>query len=180
MEDRYLESRGVLETIAISHHIGQQTDFETTLLWRKEPRRVLERMNQHQSVRVLNAYVSDMNEFLEMFDICFALFRDATHVKAVPQSVIECLAKGIPVVCRQDSALGDLLGQHGASLNVPADEPAEAAYAIIELLSDPPRYHSMSVATRQMARQCFDIRSTVDQYAALYQSSGVRIKRIVG
>ena len=179
-EDSYLENRGVPETMAISHLIGQRMDFETTLLWRKEPTRILELMKQYQSVRVLNTYVSDMNEFLEMFDLCFALFRDTIHVKAVPQSVIECLAKGIPVVCRQDSALGDLLSRHRVSLSVPADEPAEAAYAIIELLRDPPRYHSMSVATRQMARQYFDIRSTVDQYAALYQSSGVRIKRIVG
>jgi glycosyltransferase involved in cell wall biosynthesis len=171
-EDRYLESRGVPETIAISHLIGRQIDFETTLLWRKDPPRVLELIDHRRSVTVMQTYIHDMNEFLGEFDLCFALFRDAAHVKAVPQSVIECLAKGIPVVCRQGSALGNLLDRHGVSLNVAADAATEAACAIVELLRDQRRYHNMSAAAWHMAQRYFNIQSTVDQYTALYRSSG--------
>ena len=169
-EEHYLESRGVPETIVISHLIGQQIDFETILLWRKDPTRVRELVNHRQSVNVLDTYIYNMNEFLETFDLCFALFKDTPHVKAVPQSVIECLAKGIPAVCRQDSALGDMLGQHGASLNIPADKSALAAHTVIELLMDQPRYHRMSIAARQMAQRYFNIQTTVGQYLTLYHS----------
>ena len=168
-EERYLKSRGVLQTIEISHLLGQLMDFETTLLWRKDPTYVLNLVDRRRSVRVIGQYIEDMNDFLEEYDLCFALFEDSAYVKAIPTSVMECLAKGIPVICRQGSALSSLLTRHGAGLEVPADEFSKSANLIAKLLRDKARYYEMSDAARWMAQQCFDIDRTVDRYIALYR-----------
>jgi glycosyltransferase involved in cell wall biosynthesis len=169
-EDRYLVSRGIPETIAISHRIGEFLDFETTLLWRKDPSRVRQMIGDRGSVRVSYTYIHNMNEYLESYELCFALFRDTSHVKSVPQSVVECLSKGIPVVSRHDSALGAFLSAHKAGFTVPADEPSKAAWKIVCLLRDRSRYRSMSLAARRMAMRYFSLDGTVDQYLDLYHS----------
>jgi glycosyltransferase involved in cell wall biosynthesis len=96
-----------------------------------------------------------MNTYLERFDLCAALFSDGPDAKAIPQSCLEALAKGIPLLVRRDTALGDLVEKSGAGIAIALERPSETREILERLRSQPSAWGELSKTARRLAELRF-------------------------
>ncbi len=103
-----------------------------------------------------------------------ALYRSAdvfclpSWFEAMPLSILEAMASGLPVVATD---VGDVrrLVEHGVTgLVVPAKRPELLAHALGELLSDPSKRRAMGAAGRDAAAGRFTIGRMIDEIDGLY------------
>ncbi len=73
------------------------------------------------------------------------LFVYPTQADAVPKVVIEALAAGLPVVANDIGAIRHLVGDGARGRVVPADDPAQLADAVADLLRDPEERRRMHI-----------------------------------
>lgn len=92
-----------------------------------------------------------------------------SHADAMPLSVLEAMAVGVPVVA---TAVGDvpamLAGRAG--LTVPAEDQAALEAALIELLADPAKRAEMGAAGEEIAA-ARDSSKMIDSYEALFEAA---------
>lgn len=112
----------------------------------------------------LEGHVDDVAAALREHDV-FVL---ASRSEAFPNSVIEAMASGMPVVASGVGGIPELV-EHGRSgVLVRPDRPEELAHAVIELLRRPSFAHALGRKARVdvLARYSFD--RMVDEFEALY------------
>jgi glycosyltransferase involved in cell wall biosynthesis len=88
---------------------------------------------------------------------------------AMPMTVLEAMALGVPVVA---SAVGDIpivLG-HGGGICVPLGDEDGFVHACLEVLNDESRRQEFATRGRSVARS-FDSRLMVERYAALFDAA---------
>jgi glycosyltransferase involved in cell wall biosynthesis len=164
VEDRYLARRGVLALLDLLRELGPGGPLEAELLWRKDPTHVQSLARDLGDLaRVRAEPVSDMNTYLERFDLCAALFSDGPDAKAIPQSCLEALAKGIPLLVRRDTALADLVEKSGAGVAIALERPSETRETLERIRSQPAAWDELSKAARRLAELRFAPGVVVDQ-----------------
>ncbi|MEO5588387.1 MAG: glycosyltransferase [Gemmatimonadaceae bacterium] len=107
--------------------------------------------------------VVDMSEVYRSSHATICLFSPGFG-KPCPNSVIEGLASGRPVVLSHACGISSLVGRHGAGLSVSSDSRAVAA-AINRLRDD---YDRFSERARLLAEMRFDLRLFLKTYRDLY------------
>jgi glycosyltransferase involved in cell wall biosynthesis len=87
-----------------------------------------------------------------------ALFERAT-VMAVPSRaepfglvILEAFAAGVPVVAARTGGIPEVVGEEGAAVLVPPEDPGKLACALRELLDDPSRRAGLRLRGRDRAR----------------------------
>jgi glycosyltransferase involved in cell wall biosynthesis len=154
VEARYLERRGVHALLDLIDALGPEGPLEVELLWRKDPTHIRALTRDFPGVvRVEDAAIADMNAYLERFDFCAAFFQDAEDSKAIPQSCLEALAKGIPLLSLRGTALGDLVEKSGAGLALDRGDWLAAKASLDHLRAHPDAYVSLSQAARALAER---------------------------
>ena len=83
-----------------------------------------------------------------------------------PYRLVEAMMSGRAVVGVDVGAAAETLGDAGVL--VPADDPAELAIAIVDLLRQPARRHQLAEAARQRALTHFTADRVIKIYGALY------------
>lgn len=95
------------------------------------------------------------------------LFVFPSRLEGMPNSILEAMAAGLPVVARDTAAhravVGSDIGQLYAS-------PPELASYVWALLNDPVRRHRMGTQAREVARRDFSLDAARDAYLRLYES----------
>lgn len=92
--------------------------------------------------------------------------------EAMPLSVLEAMASGLPVVATDVGEVSRLV-EHGVTgLVVRPHDPAGLADALRSLLADPERGAAMGAAARARSVEQYSLRRTVAAIAALYSSVG--------
>lgn len=108
---------------------------------------------------------SDVPAVLSLADVLV----QPSHADAMPLSVLEAMAVGVPVVA---TAVGDvpamLAGRAG--LTVPAEDQAALEAALGELLADPHRRAEMGAAGEEIAA-ARDSSKMIDSYEALFEAA---------
>lgn len=105
-----------------------------------------------------------------------ALLREAwvatlpSHWEALPMSVLEAMAAGIPVVGSRVGGIPMALADGRAGVLVPAREEAALAAALVELLSDEGRRKALGAAARARALAEFSAESIVPRIDALWRA----------
>src|SRR5208337_1486496 len=89
--------------------------------------------------------------------------------EGIPLTVLEAMARGLPVVATRVGGLAEVVEQGVTGLLVPPADPAELGTAMAELWGDPDRLDRLGHAGRRRAEECFDVRRMVAQYEALYR-----------
>ncbi|MFB6141779.1 MAG: glycosyltransferase family 4 protein [Halorientalis sp.] len=120
--------------------------------------------------------ISDAVHFLgrldrrDVYDILTVLdvFAFPSHHEGFGVAVAEAMAAGVPVVASDIPALREVVGEAG--LYVDPDDVASLRDALRTLHEDPTRREELASAGAERVRSQFSLDSTVQEYAALYES----------
>jgi glycosyltransferase involved in cell wall biosynthesis len=166
-EDKsWLEARGIPQ---ILHAAMLRPQMRFRLLWRPwgnseaTVRRWIATLGL-QNVEVAVGCFSDMPAEYNKAHVTIAPFTDASRSKAAPNSVIESLACGRPVLVTGRVGLADLIRDARAGM-VCAASAEEIAESLDRLEAD---WHCYSQAARKLA-SCFGVKTFLAEYQRLYE-----------
>lgn len=108
--------------------------------------------------------VDDPSRLLSQFDI-FAL---SSKTEQMPNSVLEAMAMGLPVVSTDVGDVKHILAAENAPFVVPIGDSKSFAEAISRLLSDKVVAQSIGRANRMRAQNEFDIKTMIARYESLF------------
>jgi glycosyltransferase involved in cell wall biosynthesis len=91
--------------------------------------------------------------------------------EAMPMSIIEAIAVGVPIVAADVGDVGPILRRTGAGLTFPADDPGAFEERCREVLSDP-ALHARLHAAADAAKEEVDAGTMVRRYETLFASVG--------
>jgi glycosyltransferase involved in cell wall biosynthesis len=142
--------------------------LELTLLWRpfgSASDRALARVVERglANVRVVRGRIPDMHRFYEQFHFTVAPFRSVG--KPCPNSILESLAAGRPVLVSDYVDIGGLVEREGAGLSFArtAEELRRAFHRMCM------HYASLQPGARRCAERWFDLRHTLRAYEDVYE-----------
>lgn len=96
--------------------------------------------------------------------VTVAPFTDSSRAKSAPNSLVESLACGRPVITTREVGLSELICDAGAGL-VCAPTGEALAHHLDRLAAD---WNSYSYRARRLAEKCFDVEKFVESYRSLY------------
>lgn len=152
-----LEAAAMIEDLPVLIHVVGD-GFERERLEAETVSRGLSR------IRFLPAVaMSDVPTLLAAADATITLLRgDPIYAHALPTKLVEGLAAGRPLLVSAPEDAGRIVGDAGAGLALPAEDPAALAAAIRRLsTSDPAELRAMSLNGRRLAEDVFDRRAVV-------------------
>ena len=100
------------------------------------------------------------------------MFVQPSLSEGIPLTVLEAMARGLPVVATRVGGLPEVVIDGETGLLVPAADPPALAEAVLTLWRDPDAAGRMGDAGRRRAEERFDVRRMVSQYEALYLEEG--------
>jgi glycosyltransferase involved in cell wall biosynthesis len=96
------------------------------------------------------------------------LFALASEREGMPNSVLEAMATGLPVVLTPFAGLSDDFGVPGEHYELAQRSSSAVAQAIEGLLEDAPRRRERSLQARRLMEKTMDLDHCVGRYAELY------------
>jgi glycosyltransferase involved in cell wall biosynthesis len=99
------------------------------------------------------------------------LFVFASTDEGMPNTVLEAMACGLPVIATRIAGCEDLVEEGATGLLVPPGNPEALAQAIALLAADPARRTAMAAAARSRAATRFDWRHSAKSYLSLLQAA---------
>jgi glycosyltransferase involved in cell wall biosynthesis len=109
--------------------------------------------------------VENVETYLHASDV-FVL---PSHREGMPNSVLEAMACGVPVIITPFLGLSHDLGTPGEHYLLADFSPDSLAGELRRLLQDPGLRQRLADAALQRIRQTMDLESSLDQYASLYK-----------
>lgn len=165
------ENESEIETKGVGLILGaaqRHPDVEFTLLWRPfgpAADAALEKVRAKATpnVRVEKRRVPDMHAFLRQFHFAVAPFRSVG--KPCPNSILEMLAVGRPVLVSEFVDVGGLIQREGAGLQFATDVNSFSE-AITRLCQE---YDRLQPHARRCAQRNFDFDQTTRAYEDIYR-----------
>jgi glycosyltransferase involved in cell wall biosynthesis len=90
--------------------------------------------------------------------------------EGLPNSIIEAMASGLPIVSSDVGGVGELITHEETGLLVPSKEPESLAQAVNHMLSNPAEASRMAAAARAYALANLSIEGTARTWERLYTS----------
>jgi glycosyltransferase involved in cell wall biosynthesis len=91
-----------------------------------------------------------------------------SHQEALPNSIIEAMAVGLPVIATRVGGIPELISDGESGLLVEPHDPAALGAAIHALANDPGRRQQMGELNRTTVRERFTLEKSVARYEELY------------
>ncbi len=145
------------------------TDF--TLVWRPWGQALTEVQNQIKSrdlknVRLHTSKIQNMECVYQDAHVTLACFSDMSQCKSMPNSIIESLACGRPVIITHQVELASMVAEANAGIIIQND-PAQLANALETIQNDWQRY---SDNARRLAQTKFCQKRFIQQYLEIYKN----------
>jgi glycosyltransferase involved in cell wall biosynthesis len=96
--------------------------------------------------------------------------------EGMPNSVLEAMASGVPVIMTPFLGLSDDFGKSGEHYLLSDFSPDSLAKELRRLLQDPGLRQRQADAALQWVRQTMDVQASLDQYASLYKELARKYK----
>lgn len=163
----WLESRGV---DLILDAAQQCPDMRFVLVWRPwgdslPAIRQLVAKRELANVEIVTGKHANMSSFYQGTHVTVAPFRDGTRSKPTPNSILESLASGRPVVVSNVVGISEMIVD--ASAGVVSDpERCPLSECLNHIRAD---WLTMSENARRLAEAAFDVRRFVKAYELLYE-----------
>lgn len=106
-----------------------------------------------------------------------SLFVLPSQTEGISLTLLEAQARGLPVVATAVGGTPEVVEANATGLLVPPRDPDALANAITTLLADPAKRRAMGRAGRERMEKCFDIKTMMKQYEALYENSAADARR---
>jgi colanic acid biosynthesis glycosyl transferase WcaI len=118
-------------------------------------------------------------EVLAAGDIHLVPLRRGLARSSVPSKTYSVLAAGRPVLASVDEGteVARVVGDAGAGLAVPPDDPDAFTHALVTLLDEPERAAAMGRAGRAFVERWVSPAAVAERYEALFQELAVRRRR---
>ncbi len=113
----------------------------------------------------LAGHRSDVPKILRTLD-CFVL---PSRWEALPISILEAMAAGVPVVATRNMGASELIDEGVDGLLVPPGDPVALAQAILDLLKDQARAQRLGACGRQHIEREFTREQMMTRIAQIYQ-----------
>lgn len=97
------------------------------------------------------------------------LFLNASHTEALPVSLLEAMAAGVPTVAPRVGGIPEALGEPPAGLLVPPGETSALAATLVRITTDSALRDSLGDLAREHATR-FSLERFTANYCALYES----------
>lgn len=110
--------------------------------------------------------VADVRPYLREAD----LFVLSSRSEAMPLSVLEAMAAGLPVVASDVGGLSEVVVEGETGFLVPAGDPVELAGLLGRLVEDPELRERLGEAGHRRAQSSFSLERWRDEHLALYRS----------
>lgn len=158
----------LLETLPGAHllFVGPRKDLEHPDLGGFSAR--LKRLAK-DSGRPGQVHFVGMADNVEAYLYAADVFVLPSRREGTPNSVLEAMACGVPVVVTPFLGLSEDLGRQGEHYLLADFSPDALAQAIGGLLQDPERRRRLAGSALQWIRQTMDLETSLDRYAALYR-----------
>jgi glycosyltransferase involved in cell wall biosynthesis len=114
---------------------------------------------------------ADPEEVLASVD---AVAVPSTRPDPLPNSAIEALAYGLPVVAANHGGLPEIVRDRTTGILVRPNDPAALAKALRELADDPERRARMGRAAAADVHERFGLERMLDEIEGVYATLGVR------
>lgn len=131
----------------------------------KHAHQMIEDANLQQRFLLVGTH-ADVRPFLRAAD----LFVLPSRIEAMPISVLEAQATGLPVVATNVGALPDIVAPDRTGLLAPPEDPQALAACVTKLADDPAARQSMGRAARDSVIRRFGADHMIDRYIAVYES----------
>jgi glycosyltransferase involved in cell wall biosynthesis len=162
----WLGARGVdllLDAAALCPEIGFR------LIWRPwgDSFPEVTRWIEHRRLRNVELYcgrIADMETCYAGVHATVAPFRDAERCKPAPNSIVESLACGRPVIVTRPVGLADVITEWNAGM-IASDDASDLAAKLRMVQSSWP---ALSRNARALAEKCFAVDRFVDAYRQIY------------
>ena len=109
--------------------------------------------------------ISNIQELLECADI----YVQPSLCEAMPMSILEASAVGIPVVASNVGGVAECVAEGETGYLVPARDPAALGVALLRLLGDSPTRVRMAEAAHRLAEEQFGLDRMVAETEAVYK-----------
>lgn len=90
-----------------------------------------------------------------------------------PNSLIEAMAMGLPVISTQLSAIPEIVENGKSGVLVPPNDADALADAMCQLMQDPARRRELGARARERVQERYDANKNVIRYAALFQGKPI-------
>jgi glycosyltransferase involved in cell wall biosynthesis len=127
-------------------------------------------LNVHDRVEFLG-FTKDPASVLASVD---AVAVPSTRPDPLPNSAIEALAAGVPIVAASHGGLPEIVRDRTTGILVRPGDPTALAKALRELADDPDRRAQMGEAATADARERFGVERMLDEVEGVYASLGIR------
>ena len=101
------------------------------------------------------------------------IYAQPSFQEGMPNSVLEAMASGLPVVATQISGNVDLVFEDDNGLLVPSGDAPAMARALVTLLKDPARAHRMGLRSRERVTRRYGLDAVIGELIAIYDEGRV-------
>lgn len=100
---------------------------------------------------------------------CFNIFCLTSKEEGLPQSVLEAMALGIPVIATDVGGVGEVIEDNKTGILIPPEDPGALSSAILCLLRNPEKARQMAQTGREMLKKRFLIDYTLNEIEEIYR-----------
>ena len=113
---------------------------------------------------------SDVERIISASRITLLLTNNQVHAEGIPNSIMESMAAGIPVIASEGGGTSEIISNGNDGYIIQPQDHFTASNHIINLLNDPNLYNRMSNAAKEKIKTKFLLKDMANKYINLYKS----------